>query len=171
MDLASVTKVLLKITGIYFFALALMVMPAVVLGTHDRHMFLNALFSCSVWGVLGLALFLFPGAIANHVIRIKGDLAPDAANQPAWVDAGVRLIGCYFAFSALGRVTYDLAIATIFNNGIGSFVYDPSYKSNLASSIVALLVGILLWVFGNPMERIEKGLTRFFRKPASEEAS
>jgi hypothetical protein len=167
MDLNSLVKVLLKVAGIYFLVLVVLILPPILSGNLPGRASAGAWFSVGIWGVAGIALLLFPNAIANHVIRIRGPIAGDKAAPSDLVNSGVRLLGCYFVLSTLSGLVYKTSIVWIFNNGIASFVLNPTDKANLFSAVIEIAIGLLLWIFGNPMGGVERKVKQLLERPAS----
>lgn len=148
MDLRSMTKVILKLAGLYYVTLAISGLPSLYIAVHqDEPTRSLAFVSIGSWGFIGSLFILLPGVIVDRVIRIKG-LEPEAAAGPAGVlGTGTRLLGCFFALGAIYGVVYGWAINHVFNGSISPDMRPDQQAAALASA-VQFVVGLLLWIFG-----------------------
>src|SRR5262245_7970553 len=104
MDLRTLTKLMLKLAGLYLLATVLISIPTILV-TPAQYISIAAT-SLALYAVAGLALVLFPGAIISSIIRINGHESEGAVTATAVLRVGVMLLGCYFAISA----SYSVAL-------------------------------------------------------------
>jgi hypothetical protein len=156
MDLRALTKLLLKLAGLYYLVTTITSIPSVVM-TPDRQFIAYAYFSLAIWGFVGLALLLFPGVVMDRVIRIHRSEHEEVPTAAKLLDVGVRLLGCYVTISSVHGVAYNWSIIHVFNGSLSSD-WRPTEKAALLASGVQAGVGLLLWVFG---DRIGQAMSRF----------
>lgn len=149
MDLRNLTKVALKLAGLYLISVALMGMaqliylPADPLGWYLMYL--------SAYLFAGIALYWFPGAVTNHLIRIEGAPLQGAVTPSRLVGAAILLLGVYFVASSLFSITYTVALAKLFFSATATYGGErgpgltPEQFASIVSSSVQLIIGIALW--------------------------
>jgi hypothetical protein len=150
MDLRSITKVLLKLVGLYFLVMVITAIPNILIAQRQDMMSAGGYISFGVWGIAGIAFLVFPGVIIDRVIRIQALDSGTGPNSGNLLVVGVRLLGCYYALGALYGLVYHWAINHVFNGSISPDM-RPDESAAFLASIIQVVVGLLLWVFGDPV--------------------
>src|ERR1700693_4747572 len=95
MDLRTLTKLILKLAGLYYLASSLIAAMGIVANPVP-----NAVpwyvATYSMYLLLGAALFWLPGTIVSHVLRIKGAELEGALTASKLLEVGLALLGAYF---------------------------------------------------------------------------
>ena len=150
MDLREITKIVLRLIGIYLMSVALMgaaqliYLPAEPLGWYLTYL--------GAYLVAGSALFWFPGAVTNRVLRLEGGSLNSAATAPRLLSVAIVLLGLYFVASALASLTYTMALAKWFYSATATYGGErgpgltPEQFASVASSSAQLIIGIALWL-------------------------
>lgn len=148
MDLRTLTKLVLKLLGLYFLVVALgQAVSLVVLPTVEWFIFFNV----ALYAVMGGACFWFPGAIINRVLRIDGAELEGTVTAERLFGVGVALMGLYFAFSAATALVFTLAGARWFYAFTDAFGgargpdIGPEQFASLITYSLQLALGIGLW--------------------------
>lgn len=105
-DLRTLTKLMLKLFGIYF--LVVSISQAVNLFALPSFEWFF-LFNVVVYFVMGATCLWFPGAIINRVLRIEGSELEGAVSASRLFGVGVSLMGLYFAATATFALVFTLA--------------------------------------------------------------
>ena len=103
MDLREITRLVLKLAGLYLLVTVLLGIPATVL-LPDPYSVQSAI-SLGLYGLVGLALFFFPGLVMNRVIRVQAETAGDVSSEKL-VQVGSILLGLYFTVTAAYGLIY-----------------------------------------------------------------
>ena len=151
MDLRTLTKLILKLFGLYFMVIAVTQgINLLALPTPFEWFFL---FNVVVYLVMGAVCFWLPGALVNRVLRIEGSELAGAVTANRLFGVGVALVGLYFAASALFALIFTLAGSRWFYHFTEAFGgakgpdIGPDQFASLVSYAVQLIVGIAL-LFG-----------------------
>jgi len=152
MDLRALTKLILKLVGLYYLVMVITALPNVLVSIPDARVSSLAYLAIGVWGVVGLALLLLPGRIIDRIIRIEGLQPGTPAGTSAILDVGIRLLGCYFALAALYALVYHWSISHVFNGTVSPDL-RPDEKAAALASAVQLVAGLVLWIFGGALAR------------------
>ena len=152
MDLRTLTKLALKLAGLYFLVTALMGFPTLL--NVPRPYNIDSAVVLSVYLVIGVVLIWFPGAILNSVIRIPASELEGAVTAAKLLQVGCILLGVYFAVTAVYAVIFTYAKARLFYDVMKPFPNSrgpdltPDDFGNLVASGVEFLLGLCLW-FGS----------------------
>src|SRR2546426_10617743 len=152
MDLRTLTKLALKLSGLYLLLNALAALPSFIDLPSPYN--IESAFYVGVYCLVGLALVWFPGRIITTVIRIPPAELQGVITATKLLQVGCILLGVYFALTgafsflytyAQGRLFYD--VVKPFPNSRGPDL-SPQDFANLISSGVRFLAGMCLW-FGS----------------------
>lgn len=147
MDLRTLTKLVLKLLGLYWLTASLV--GAVNLGAlmlsglgHDTTPY--RMFNLIGYFVVGAALLWFPGTIANRVLRIEGAESEGGITANRLLAVGTSLLGLYLTITSISALVFS----------IGSFAStDERYASEQVWAFVAWLVQLgigLTLIFARP---------------------
>lgn len=149
MDLRTLTKLVLKLLGLYF----LMVSLGQAVGLFAMPTFeWFFLFNVALYAVMGVVCFWLPGAIINRVLRIEGSELAGCVTASQLFGVGTALMGLYFAFTALTAIVFTLAGARWFYSFTDTFGgakgpdIAPEQFASLMGFSFQLVVGIGLWL-------------------------
>jgi hypothetical protein len=148
-DLRTLTKLVLKLLGLYFLIVAIgQATNLLFLPTFEWFFLFNVVF----YSVLGLACFVFPGVLINRVLRIEGGQIEGTVTAEKMFGVGVALLGLYFAVSGLTAVVFTLAGSRWFYSFTSAFggARGPDIAPEQFASIVTyslqLVLGLGLWL-------------------------
>jgi len=147
----AVTKVALKLFGMYLLLQTITALPSLLASPDPRGASIGY-YVIGIWGIAGLLLLFSTGPIAHHVLRIQSMDGDDASSAIRLLEVGVKLLGCYFALSAVYGLLYSWALTHVFNGSL-SADFRPEEKSAMLAAGVQLLIGVLLWAFGGWFSR------------------
>jgi hypothetical protein len=158
MDLRTLTKLLLKLAGLYLLVTSLLVLPSLLFVPFEHSG--PGLVSAGVFSLIGLGLLLFPGAVANQVIRIPPDETRGAPTAESLFRVGLTLMGVYLVVDAVFRVVFVYAKSRWFYDYMQPFPgsrgpgLTPDDFGTLAAAGVQILFGIVLWLANRRVSRI-----------------
>ena len=149
MDLRTLTKLVLKLLGLYFLMVAVgQAVSLVALPSVEWFFFFNVF----LYGAMGVACFWFPGAIINRVLRIEGAELEGVLTAEKLFGVGVALMGLYFAFSGAIAVVFSLAgsrwfylFTDTFGGAKGPDI-GPEQFAGLVTYSLQVALGIGLWL-------------------------
>ena len=142
MDLRTLTKLLLKLVGLYWLTASLVGLISYGAFTlsgsgHDTTPYL--MFNLAGYFVVGAAFLWFPGTIVNNVLRIRGVEFEGGVTADLLLGVGIALLGVYFTV-----VSISALIFTVGGFGELGAKYEPSQLWSLAAWVVQLLIGLAL---------------------------
>jgi hypothetical protein len=157
MDLRTLTKLVLKLLGLYFLMVAAgQAVGMVALPSVEWFYFFNVF----VYGAMGAACFWFPGAIINRVLRIDGVELEGAVAAQKLFGVGVALMGLYFAFSGSIALVFTLAGSRwfyLFTETFGGAKgpdLGPEQFASLVTYSLQLALGLVLWLGWRSVARL-----------------
>jgi hypothetical protein len=146
MDLRTVTKLALKLVGIYFFVTAIAGLVPLISVPYPH--WIDAAVVLSIYLVIGLVLIWFPGVVVNTVIRIPPSELEGTATAVKLLQVGCILLGAYFAVAAVYGVTFTYAKGRLFYEVMKPFPNSrgpdltPDDFGNIVASSVEFLLGL-----------------------------
>jgi len=142
MDLRTLTKLLLKLMGLYWLTAslvgALSIGALVVSGLgHDSTPYRAV--NLVGYLIVGAALLWFPGTIANRVLRIEGAEMEGAITAERLLGVGVSLLGVYFTVESVSAIIFSIG-------GFGDLgaKYEAGQAWALAAWVARMLIGLVL---------------------------
>lgn len=143
MDIRTLTKLVLKLAGIYIIISVLFSIPNALV-TPSEYMVPTVVWLV-IYCLVGLILFGFPGMVVNRVVRIDEGTFNDAATEQKLLRIGARLLGCYFSLSAIYGLIFSWASVRLFYVGYRVPDFTPDQKATMFAWGVQLVAGLLLW--------------------------
>ena len=142
MDLRTLTKLLLKLIGLYWLtaslvgAIGLVALPLSGLG-HDTTPYRAV--NLVGYFIVGAALVWFPGTIANRVLRIQGSEMEGAITAERLLGVGISLLGVYFTVVSISALIFSIG-------GFGELGanYESGQAWALAAWLVQMVIGLAL---------------------------
>src|SRR2546425_152099 len=119
MDLRTLTKLVLKLAGLYIAASALFAIPSIFVAPQE--FLLVSSTSTALWCIFGLALFWFPGTVANRVIRLEAASLEGAPSATRILRVGIILLGFFFLITGASRLMFTWAAVRLFYNVVGPY--------------------------------------------------
>jgi hypothetical protein len=155
MDLRTLTKLLLKLIGLYWLIGALVgaISLATTIGSDSTPYRFPTFIG---YFIVGGALVWFPGPIANRVLHIEGAEHEGAITAAGLLDVGIALLGVYFTVVAVSALIFSIG-------GFGELgdKYDHEQLSAFVAWIVQLLIGLtLMFARRRVVKLIERGNDR-----------
>ncbi len=152
MELRTLTKLILKLTGAYLLVATLLALPPVLAAPDQLQ--LGGLVFVVVYVFAGAALLWFPGLIVNRVIGIEGAALEGSASASRLLRVGVVLLGFYFSVSAAYGLVFTWARLNLFYRFSSTFpgASGPEMTADdfgyLVASALQLVLGLSMW-FGS----------------------
>jgi hypothetical protein len=149
MDLRALTRLVLKLAGVFLLGSMLMNMPAII-AAPDELKVMNYTY-LALYLVAGLFLLWLPGVVVNHVIRIEGPELHGAVTASRLLRVGIILLGFYFSVSALASLAFNYAKFGLFwrlaspYTGASGPPMTPDDFAYIVSTVTQLLFAVLLW--------------------------
>jgi hypothetical protein len=156
-DLRTLTKLILKLLGLYFLMVSIgQAISLFALPSAEWFFFFNV----ALYFLMGAACLWFPGAIINRVLRIEGAELEGAVTATRLFGVGVAILGLYFAVSAVFALVFTLAGSRWFYHFTDAFGgakgpdISPEQFASLVTYAVQLAVGVGLWLGWRWMVRL-----------------
>jgi len=152
MDLRTLTKLVLKLAGLYLLLTALVALPSVI--NLPKPYNIESAIYVGVYCFVGLALVWLPGRIISTVIRIPPADLEGTVSAMKLLQVGCILLGVYFALTGAFSFLFTYAKARLFYDVVRPFENSrgpdllPEDFANLMTSGVRFVVGTCLW-FGS----------------------
>jgi len=154
MDLRTLTKLLLKMIGLYWLTVSLVgaiSLGALSLSGLGQDTTPYRVFSLIGYFVVGAALLWFPGTVMNRVLRIQGAETEGAITADRLLGVGISQLGLYFTVVSVSALIFSIG-------GFGELgaKYEAEQFWAFAAWLVQLAIG-LAFVFarGRIMTLIE----------------
>ncbi|SRR5258706_5824980 len=148
MDLRELTKLALKLLGLYFLTIGLFQVAGLFAAPTIEWFFVAAI----AWYLaIGAAFLWFPGAVINRVLRIEGQELAGAITASRLFGVGIALLGLYFTISALFSLVFTFAGSRWFYRFTDTFGgakgpdIGPDQFASIVVATVQLIVGVALW--------------------------
>ncbi len=154
-DIRTLTKLILKLAGLYCLATVLFSVPTLVVVPKEYAG--ASYFGLGLYAIVGLALFWFPGLVLDNVVRVRTSEFGSPRTEALYLRIGVRLLGCYFALSAIYGLVFDYARVKIFHPDITAPDFTPDRAAATLASAVQLAAGLALWIGANHVVRATVG--------------
>jgi hypothetical protein len=137
MDTRTLTKLLLKLVGLYWLTGSLVsaISLATTIGTDASE---YRLFASVSYIVVGVALIWFPGAITNRILRIEGSELEGAVTADRLLGVGISLLGLYFSVVSISALIFSLGA---FGEWGG---HAPEQIAAFTAWLVQLAIGLTL---------------------------
>jgi hypothetical protein len=149
MDLRTLTKLILKLLGIYFLvASVLQVLSLLMLPTIEWFFLVSVI----LYFIFGAACVWLPGAIINRVLRIEGGELEGAVTANRLFGVGVALLGLYLSVTAFTALIFTFAGSRWFYRFPDAFGgakgpdLGPEQFASLVTYAVQLILGLGLWL-------------------------
>jgi hypothetical protein len=161
MDMRTLTKLVLKLAGLYLLTSTLLGLP-LILAAPDQ-MIVGNLVYLAVYVVVGLLLVVFPGVIINKAIHIEGADLTGTITAASLLRVGTILLGFYFTITAAYGLVFTFAKSTLFYRFISTFPgsigpeVTPDDFAYLIAMSVQLILGLALWLGNQYVVRISGG--------------
>ena len=152
MDLRTLTKLVLKLAGLYLQLTALVALPSVI--NLPRPYNIESSIYVGVYCFVGLGLVWFPGGIVSTVIRIPPAVLEGVMTATKLLQVGCVLLGVYFALTGAFAFLFTYSKARLFYDVVKPFPnsrgpdLSPEDFANLMTSGVRAVVGACFW-FGS----------------------
>jgi hypothetical protein len=158
MDLRTLTKLFLKLTGLYLLVTSALMLPGLlsVPSEYSGPGFVSA----AIFTMIGFALIAFPGAITTYVVRLPPSETVGEPGAEKLLRIGSALMGVYFVADAVIRGAFVWSKARWFYDFMQPFPgshgpgYSPEDFGTLAAALVQLIVGLVLWIGSRQIARI-----------------
>lgn len=158
MDLRTLTKLFLKLTGLYLLVNSAVTLPGLFYMPWEYSA--AGFVSAVIFTIIGFALIAFPGVITTHVVRLAPSEAVGAASAENLLRVGAALMGIYFVADAAVRGAFVWAKARGFYDIMQPFPgsrgpgYSPEDFGTVVAVSVQLVVGLVLWLGSRRIARI-----------------
>ncbi len=158
MDLRTLTKLLLKLAGLYLLVNSLLVFPSSLFVPLEHSG--PGLISAGVFSLIGLALLVFPGAVTNQIIRIPPSETIGAPTAESLFRVGLTLMGVYLVAEAVFRAVFVYAKSRWFYDYMQPFPgsrgpgLTPDDFGALAAAAVEALLGLVLWLANRHVSKV-----------------
>jgi len=158
MDLRTLTKLLLKLTGLYLLVTSALALPG--LFSVPSEYSTPGLLSAAIFTAVGFALVAFPGVITTHVIRLPPSEIAGAPTAEKLLRIGLTLMGVYFVADAVIRGAFIWSKARWFYDFMQPFPgsrgpgYSPDDFGSIVAALVQLVLGLVLWIGSRRVARI-----------------
>jgi hypothetical protein len=152
MDLRTLTKLLLKLAGLYLLLTALVAFPSVI-NLPKPYNVESAIF-VGIYCALGAVLLWLPGGFINTIIRVPRSQVEGAITARKLLQVGCILLGVYFALTGAFSFIYTYAQARWFYDVVRPFGnsrgpdINPNDFAQLMTNGVKFVVGLCFW-FGS----------------------
>jgi len=150
MDIRTLTKLLLKLAGLYLLITVWTEIPLILNTPHEFRVG-SVLYAVSTAGA-GLLLLWLTGGISNQIIRIGGLEEQGAGSASSLLRVGCILLGLYSVASAIYGLVFELAQLRLFYHFNATFPGSPGPPigppdfATLTAKTVELLLGLALWL-------------------------
>lgn len=150
MDLRTLTKLVLKLAGIYILVSALFAVPSVVVA--QREFWAVSSISLALWFIVGLALLWFPGVVINRVIHVDASSVAGAPSALRILRVGIILLGFFFLITGASRLAFTWAASRFFYSVVNPYPgfagpnLRPEDFANYTANLLQCALGLLLLV-------------------------
>ena len=150
MDLRTLTKLVLKIMGIYLLVTAAVALPPVI--SYPKPYNIESGVFLAFYGVLGFVLVWIPGGFINTVIRIPSGQIEGTITARKLLQVGCILLGVYFAVTGAFSFLYTYAQARLFYDVVRPFEnsrgpdLNPEDFARLFANAIKFMAGLCLWL-------------------------
>lgn len=150
MDLRELTRLAIKLAGLYILVNALIAVPSVIATPKPYGAEWGV--SLALYALFGLVLFLIPGRIVNRVIHIPGQATEGAVSAEKLAQVGSILLGVYFTVGGVYGLIQTYAKTRLFHQWFwphpGSRGPDltPDEFGYLIAGAVEIAIGLFLWL-------------------------
>jgi hypothetical protein len=150
MDLRTLTRLLLKLVGLYLLITILFNLPP-ILAAPESILPGNMAYLVTII-LVGVMLLWFPGVIVDKIILIQGTELEGVVTASKLLRVGVILLGVYFVSIASYSLLFSLGKLK------GYFFFAPAFKDSsappmlpqdigeLLGSVLQLAIGLTMWL-------------------------
>jgi len=147
MDMREITRLLLKLAGLYLIVTVLIAAPTVIRTPEPYR--IDGAASLVLYALVGFALFFLPGFISNRIVRVPTETG-GAVSSEKLVQVGTILLGVYFTASA----AYDLVYTYVKTHWFPQLHFPgsrgpdmpPDDFAYLIASSAQIVIGLALWL-------------------------
>jgi len=158
MDIRILTKLVLKLGGIWLLIVAVLSLPALLVAPAE-YVGLGYI-AVGLYFAVAFVLLWFPGVLINRVLLIGGTDLEGSATPELLLRIGLILMGVYFTVTALWDLAYTWASARWFYAALQPFPgsrgpdMSPEQFGSMVAGVVKLIAGIVLWGGAPLMARV-----------------
>jgi hypothetical protein len=150
MDMRDLTRLVLKLAGLYMLVNVLVAIPSVIATPKPYGVEWGV--SLGLYAIAGLALLLIPGRIINRVLHISGEVTEGSVSTEKLLRVGSILLGVYFIVAAAYGLIYTYAKVSLFFRVVEPYSrfrgpeMSPDDFAYLLASGVQIALGLFLWL-------------------------
>jgi hypothetical protein len=160
MDTRTVSTILLKVTGLVLLVVSISQLPSYFPLTGRGYDFsigevlATAAAALVPLALVGLALWFFPGTVANKIVSTTSAESATADSRPIELVA-LTVLGVYLVADGLIGAARDVAIVIVVNRqDASSSLLPASIVAHIVATAVQLLIGIGLCIGANGVLRV-----------------